>query len=101
MKKVLLDLRNVETTDQVHDLLAQHLDFPDYYGRNLDALHDLLTEITADTCIGVFAPAMPEESNDKREIDRYLYKIKFVMRDAEEENSHLCVVFDRLEDNYE
>lgn len=101
MKKVLLDLRNVETTEQVHDILVQQFDFPSYYGRNLDALHDLLTEITEDTCIGVFAPEMPGEPSEKRDIDRYLYKIKFVMRDAEEENSHLCVIFDRVEDNYE
>lgn len=101
MRKVFLDLRTVETTEQVHDILAQQLDFPSYYGRNLDALHDLLTEITEDTCIGVFAPEIPEESAKKRDIDRYLYKIKFVMRDAEEENPHLCVIFDRVEDNYE
>ena len=28
-----------------HSYLAQMLDFPDYYGRNLDALFDCLTEL--------------------------------------------------------
>ncbi len=98
MKKILLDFRNMETTEQVHDHLSRQFDFPDYYGRNLDALHDLLTEQTEDTCIGVFTPEEPEE---KRDIDRYLHKIKFVMRDAEEENPHLCVIFGSVEDNYE
>ncbi len=98
MEKVILDFTNMETVEQVHDHLAKQLDFPAYYGRNLDALHDLLTERTEDTCIGVFTP---EEPKEKREIDRYLYKVKFVMRDAEEENPHLGVIFGSVEDNYE
>ncbi len=96
MKKVILDFTKMENTEQVHDHLKEQLAFPDYYGRNLDALHDLLTEMTEDTCIGVFSPEEPEE---KRDIDRYLYKIKFVLRDAEEENSHLCVIFGSVEEN--
>ncbi len=28
-----------------HDYLAEALNFPDYYGKNLDALYDCLTEI--------------------------------------------------------
>ena len=29
-----------------HDYLMEALDFPDYYGKNLDALHDQLTTLT-------------------------------------------------------
>lgn len=31
-----------------HDYLAEALNFPDYYGKNLDALYDCLTEISCD-----------------------------------------------------
>jgi RNAse (barnase) inhibitor barstar len=31
-----------------HDYLADALNFPDYYGKNLDALYDCLCEIEAD-----------------------------------------------------
>lgn len=36
-----LELRSVET---VHDRFAQALALPEYYGRNLDALFDCLTD---------------------------------------------------------
>ena len=30
--------------DALHDYLKLRLDLPDYYGKNLDALYDILTE---------------------------------------------------------
>ncbi|WP_405305327.1 barstar family protein [Methanobrevibacter sp.] len=32
-----------------HDYLKEMLDFPDYYGKNLDALYDCLCEIGVET----------------------------------------------------
>lgn len=34
-----------------HDYLKEALDFPDYYGKNLDALYDCLCEIGVETDI--------------------------------------------------
>ena len=34
-----------------HDYLKEALNFPDYYGKNLDALYDCLTEIGVETKI--------------------------------------------------
>lgn len=94
MRKVLLDFKLAGTPEQVQDYLAFKLEFPDYYGKNLDALYDCLAEIGEDTCIGVFEPERDGEE------DRYLRMVKKVLRDAEEENSHLCVIFADLEENY-
>ena len=43
--KVELDGRKMTDRDATHDYLARVLQFPSHYGRNLDALYDLLTEV--------------------------------------------------------
>ena len=45
MKKVILDCKKLLSRKQAHLYLAEMLDFPDYYGKNLDALYDCLTEL--------------------------------------------------------
>ncbi len=51
MKVVLLDGNRIKNSDDLHAAFAEALDLPDYYGRNLDALYDVLTETTEE--IGV------------------------------------------------
>lgn len=46
MKTVFLTGDNL-----THDALARAFGFPEYYGRNLDALHDCLCEIGEETAI--------------------------------------------------
>ncbi|WP_318361135.1 barstar family protein [uncultured Agathobaculum sp.] len=43
MKELLLDADTLYTRGQAHDVLAKTFGFPADYGRNLDALYDLLT----------------------------------------------------------
>lgn len=42
--EVVLDGRLMGSREETHDLLAEKLGLPEYYGRNLDALYDLLAE---------------------------------------------------------
>lgn len=42
--KYVIDFRNVEDFRNIHPIIAESLEFPDYYGGNLDALNDCLTE---------------------------------------------------------
>ena len=43
MKTIVLDFNDFENARAVHEFLALHLAFPDYYGHNLDALFDVLS----------------------------------------------------------
>ena len=45
MKHVILDGNILGDVAKVHDYLKEMLDFPEYYGNNLDALHDCLTDL--------------------------------------------------------
>ena len=45
MNRVQLSAAAWRTEREAHDALARALDFPDYYGHNLDALHDCLTDL--------------------------------------------------------
>lgn len=44
METIVLDGQKMLNRRAAHDHLAEQLALPEYYGRNLDALYDLLTE---------------------------------------------------------
>ena len=58
-----------------HDYLMEALNLPDYYGKNLDALYDCLTEIECDI-----------ELVNAGEVDK---DIVDTFKDASEENDYL------------
>lgn len=45
MKRVVIDCEKLSERRQAHKHLAEMLNFPEYYGKNLDALFDCLTEL--------------------------------------------------------
>lgn len=55
MKQITLDGNRLGNADQVHDYLKEVFEFPEYYGKNLDALHDCLTDLE-DVEITITAP---------------------------------------------
>ena len=65
-----------------HDVLSEAFGFPAYYGRNLDALHDCLCEISEDTAIVM--TDMDEENPDAR-------PFLDVLADSAAENPHLSL----------
>ena len=44
---VVVDASHWETEEDLHQDIAQALDFPDYYGHNLDALNDCMHDVGA------------------------------------------------------
>lgn len=77
MKAVMVDFHDFESAREVHEYLADHLDFPDYYGKNLDALYEVLTELSEDSCVTAVRSGKPFEAG-----------FFAVFRDAAEEGRH-------------
>ena len=86
MKKVIISCTEIKSRYQLHEKLTELLEFPEWYGRNLDALHDLLTEISEDTVI-TFSNFETLEEN----LGRYALLLKKVVTDAAEANNKIKV----------
>lgn len=46
MEERIIDCTQIETREDLHRIFRETLSFPEWYGSNLDALYDCLTEIT-------------------------------------------------------
>lgn len=46
MVNICIDCGEITTKEDLHRVLARELSFPDWYGKNLDALHDCLASIS-------------------------------------------------------
>lgn len=84
--KITLDLRGCATPEAVQEALRRGLAFPEYYGYNLDALHDMLTQWDRGCGLALRLPGAPAEK-----VKDYLPKIKRVFEDAARENPRLRV----------
>lgn len=46
MEERIIDCTQIKTKEDLHRIFRETLSFPEYYGNNLDALYDYLTEIS-------------------------------------------------------
>ena len=66
MKYVFLDGEKIASAADLHRAFAGALDFPDYYGKNLDALHDCLTDVTEPVTVIAVHTAQLKEHMGRR-----------------------------------
>ena len=83
---IILDGRAMTDRVAAHAHLAERLELPTYYGRNLDALYDCLTEIGTETEIVLNDPAAVAEL-----LGKYGEALLATMQEAAEENPKLTV----------
>ncbi len=86
MRKINLELNKMTSLPALHNYLHQALELPEYYGMNLDALHDCLTEISEPLEIVV-----PQKVEDEDYLGWYGKQLLAVLEDAAEENEALKV----------
>ncbi len=89
MKTVVIDGRDMPDRITAHAYLAGKLDFPTYYGKNLDALHDCLTDISEPTQIVLY-----NFSEDSFSNNLYLPSIIRVLKTSATENNNISLTCD-------
>lgn len=82
---ITLDAARLTSRSEAHEYLREALAFPEYYGKNLDALFDCLTDLDETTIRFVNIEAAGET---------YFSKLLPVFQDAEAENSRLHLTYD-------
>ena len=87
--KAILDGARIQNRAELHDALARELALPDWYGRNLDALFDCLTEPMEDTELVILHGEALREH-----LGFYANTLQIVLRRAAEENPGLRVIWE-------
>lgn len=85
-RRVTLSGNKMTSREVLHTYLAKKLAFPSYYGKNLDALHDCLTERSTPLHITVtYADRLKEHLGD------YGETLLQVLQDTTEENEQISL----------
>ncbi len=80
MTHIVLDGSAIRDREGLHTLLAERLALPAWYGRNLDALHDCLTDLKDVTVVLRNADVLAGSLGD------YGHRVLRVFRDSAREN---------------
>ncbi len=85
----IIDGTKVDSRAALHETLCAQLEFPDWYGRNLDALYDCLTERFEDTEI-----YLRNMEALHRALGGYAEAFWTVLAEAAEENPHITMIYE-------
>ena len=93
MKKLVFDIDASLFTSrrEAHEVMKKVFCDFEYYGNNLDALHDVLTSIMKDSTINI-----RNLDASKEYIGMYADRIKIVFCESAKENPHLTLVFSEM-----
>ena len=87
--RFVLDGGSVGNCETLHRVLAAGLQFPDWYGGNLDALHDCLTEINQPTELVIRGSDTLETA-----LGSYAAAFRWVLTDSAAQNDALTVTWE-------
>ena len=82
--KLILDGNKISTKDELHKLLEATFDFPEWYGGNLDALYDCLTDLMEEVDI-----IIQNADTFHQKLGDYADRVLRVLQDAEQTNLNI------------
>ena len=81
---MVLNCELINQKAELHEYIAKELSFPEYYGKNLDALYDVLSDINEETLIEI-----ENFEKLKEKFGTYAEAFLDVLHDASEENEKI------------
>lgn len=87
MKIILIDGEKITDISLLHKQFSDTLSFPDYYGNNLDALYDMLSERT-EKIVVILVNSGALKSNIGDKADAFLK----LMKDIENQKENICFI---------
>lgn len=86
MRIAIIDGSAITSMTDIHAALAQQLSFPAWYGGNLDALHDCLTDLHEETMVSLVHGEALQDT-----LGPAYTRLCRVLSDSAEENPYLSV----------
>ncbi len=87
--KLILDGEKIAGREDLHKRMEDVLDLPEWYGGNLDALYDCLTDLMEEVDIHILHMCIL-----KGTLGDYAERLLQVLKDAEKANLNIQVVVD-------
>ena len=89
MKDIVINCEKLRSRKVLHDYLEKELTRPDYYGRNLDALHDILSTVNRGGAVTFHM--INREKQSSRMVGLYEAMMRMLC-DLHEENPNVSVI---------
>lgn len=89
MRRINLSLDNMHSPQELHAYLEEVLELPDYYGDNLDALYDVLTETSEPMTITI-----AEDVQEDEYLGDYGTQLLCVLQDAAAVNEAINLIIE-------
>ena len=86
--RIELDAKNLENRHKMHAFFSEKITVPEYFGANLDALNDILSEYDEDLDF-----ILTREKTRRIAREEYAWKVLLVISRCARENPHIHILF--------